>query len=84
MNDQEFCNCLKVDTIVLSQWIDEGWILPAYVDGMPEFRADIARGHLILDLMDFRRQCCRNRHNHGSDRSGSRTAVDATRPDVGH
>ncbi|MBP2236612.1 chaperone modulatory protein CbpM [Sinorhizobium kostiense] len=53
MNDLEFCNCLKIDTVVLSEWIEEGWIAPAYVDGRPEFRdADIARANLILDLMD--------------------------------
>jgi len=51
MNDAEFCSLLGVDVTVIEIWLAEGWLRPDASTGRRDFRhADLARGHLILDL----------------------------------
>jgi chaperone modulatory protein CbpM len=52
MNDSEFCSHLGVDVTVVEFWVGEGWLRPGTAAGRRDFRqADMARGRLILDLM---------------------------------
>lgn len=51
MNDAEFCSHLGVDVTIIEIWVEEGWLRPGTSAGRRDFRhADLARGHLILDL----------------------------------
>jgi chaperone modulatory protein CbpM len=51
MDAAEFCSTLGVDVTVIEVWVSEGWLRPHVSAGRRDFRhADLARGHLILDL----------------------------------
>jgi chaperone modulatory protein CbpM len=53
MNDLEYRLSLRIDVTVLEVWIREGWVVPDAADDGRHFRdADVARGRLILDLME--------------------------------
>ncbi len=53
MDEQEFRLSLRIDITVLEVWIDQGWVSPYSLEGRRQFRdADVARGRLILDLID--------------------------------
>jgi chaperone modulatory protein CbpM len=53
MDELEFRVCLKIDVTVLEVWIAQGWVVPSASEGKRQFRdADVARGRLILDLID--------------------------------
>lgn len=53
MNEFEYCRLLRIETATLQAWVEERWIIPG---GMPEATAfedaDVARGQLILDLVE--------------------------------
>jgi len=53
MDALEYCQQLKIETTTLSVWIEQRWIIPL-ADGDVQLYhdADIARGRLILDLID--------------------------------
>ncbi|WP_160011185.1 chaperone modulator CbpM [Rhizobium sp. 18055] len=53
MNDVELREILSIEVTVLEFWIEQSWIVPDMTGGEPSFRdADVARGQLILDLLD--------------------------------
>ncbi|MDL2403865.1 chaperone modulator CbpM [Rhizobium mayense] len=53
MNESEFRLRLEIDDTVLQIWIKQGWLVPETTDGGRHFRdADLARGQLILDLVN--------------------------------
>lgn len=53
MDDREFRKSLRIDVTVLEVWIEQGWLVPHMTHEGRAFRdADIARGRLILDLID--------------------------------
>ena len=53
MNDLEFRLCLKIDVTILDVWVEQGWVVPDRTDRGLYFRdADVARGRLILDLVE--------------------------------
>lgn len=53
MNESEFRLRLEIDVTVLEVWIDQGWLIPETTNEGRHFRdADLARGQLILDLID--------------------------------
>lgn len=53
MDDREFRKSLRIDVTVLEVWIEQGWLAPhTTVDGRAFRDADVARGRLILDLID--------------------------------
>lgn len=52
MDDREFRQSLRIDVTVLDVWIEQGWLVPDTNAKGRTFRdADIARGRLILDLV---------------------------------
>jgi chaperone modulatory protein CbpM len=52
MDEREYSAHLGVDVTIVEVWISEGWLRPQTAAGRHEFRAaDIARGRLIVDLM---------------------------------
>ena len=53
MDALEYCQQLKIETTTLSVWVEQRWIIPL-ADGETQLYhdADIARGRLILDLID--------------------------------
>ena len=53
MDALEYCQQLKIETTTLSVWVEQRWIIPL-ADGNAQLYhdADIARGRLILDLID--------------------------------
>jgi chaperone modulatory protein CbpM len=53
MNDLEFRHSLKIDVTILDVWVEQGWLVPDRTDRGLDFRdADVARGRLILDLIE--------------------------------
>ncbi|HEY0124727.1 MAG TPA: chaperone modulator CbpM [Rhizobium sp.] len=53
MNESEFRLRLEIDVTVLEVWIDQGWLIPETTEEGRSFRdADLARGQLILDLIN--------------------------------
>ncbi|PZM12116.1 chaperone modulator CbpM [Rhizobium tubonense] len=53
MNDLEFRLCLKIDVTILDVWVEQGWLVPDRTDrGLTFHDADVARGRLILDLIE--------------------------------
>ncbi|KAA0699907.1 transcriptional regulator [Neorhizobium sp. P12A] len=53
MDELEFRVCLKIDVTVLDVWVEQGWVVPRSSEKGRQFRdADVARGRLILDLID--------------------------------
>lgn len=53
MDDREFRQSLRIDVTVLDVWIEQGWLVPDRTAAGRAFReADIARGRLILDLVE--------------------------------
>ncbi|TCR93246.1 chaperone modulator CbpM [Rhizobium sp. BK376] len=53
MDELEFRVCLKIDVTVLDVWVEQGWVVPRSTEKGRQFRdADVARGRLILDLID--------------------------------
>lgn len=53
MDDREFRQSLRIDVTVLDVWIEQGWLVPDTSAKERAFReADIARGRLILDLVE--------------------------------
>jgi chaperone modulatory protein CbpM len=52
MDEQQFRLSLKIDVTVLELWVDQGWVIPETTgDGRLFHDADLARGRLILDLV---------------------------------
>lgn len=53
MDDREFRQSLHIEVSVLDVWIEQGWLVPDATEGGRAFReADVARGRLILDLIE--------------------------------
>ncbi len=53
MDDREFRQSLRIDVTVLEVWIEQGWLVPGFTEQGRMFRdADLARGRLILDLIE--------------------------------
>lgn len=53
MNELEFRLSLQIEVTVLDVWVEQGWVVPQFSDRERVFRdADVARGRLILDLID--------------------------------
>lgn len=53
MNEREFRLHLEIDNTVLDVWIEQGWLIPETTNEGRSFRdADLARGQLILDLIN--------------------------------
>jgi chaperone modulatory protein CbpM len=53
MDDREFRQSLHIDVTVLDVWVEQGWLVPDTSGQGRAFRdADIARGRLILDLIE--------------------------------
>lgn len=53
MDDRQFRQSLHIDVTVLDVWIEQGWLVPdATAEGRAFRDADIARGRLILDLIE--------------------------------
>jgi chaperone modulatory protein CbpM len=53
MDELEFRVCLKIDVTVLDVWVEQGWVVPRSSEKGRQFRdVDVARGRLILDLID--------------------------------
>lgn len=53
MDDREFRQSLRIDVTVLEVWIEQGWLVPGSTEQGRMFRdADLARGRLILDLIE--------------------------------
>ncbi|AVA20801.1 chaperone modulator CbpM [Rhizobium sp. LEGMi198b] len=53
MNESEFRLRLEIDNAVLDVWIEQGWLIPETTGEGRHFReADLARGQLILDLIN--------------------------------
>jgi chaperone modulatory protein CbpM len=53
MDDRQFRQSLRIDVTVLDVWIEQGWLVPDTTAAGRAFRdADIARGRLILDLIE--------------------------------
>jgi chaperone modulatory protein CbpM len=53
MDDRQFRQSLRIDVTVLDVWIEQGWLVPDTTAEGRAFRdADIARGRLILDLIE--------------------------------
>ena len=53
MNESEFRLRLEIDVTVLEVWIEQGWLVPESTQEGRSFRdADLARGQLILDLLN--------------------------------
>jgi chaperone modulatory protein CbpM len=49
----EFLSRTKLDQQTLDVWIEEEWLVPGAMDSQSGFtEADIARAHLISDLID--------------------------------
>jgi chaperone modulatory protein CbpM len=52
MDKHEYSAHLGIDITIVEIWISEGWLRPQSAAGRHDFRAaDIARGRLIVDLM---------------------------------
>jgi chaperone modulatory protein CbpM len=53
MDELEFRVSLKIDVTVLDVWVEQGWVVPRPSERGRQFRdADVARGRLILDLIE--------------------------------
>lgn len=53
MDELEYRGSLKIEVTVLEVWIEQGWVVPRTSDHGRQFRdADLARGRLILDLVE--------------------------------
>jgi chaperone modulatory protein CbpM len=53
MDEQEYRVSLKIEVSVLEVWVRQGWVVPLASERGRQYRdADVARGRLILDLVD--------------------------------
>jgi chaperone modulatory protein CbpM len=53
MDELEYRISLKIEVAVLEVWVQQGWVVPQASERGRQFRdADVARGRLILDLID--------------------------------
>jgi chaperone modulatory protein CbpM len=53
MDDREFRVSLEIEVTTLNVWIEQGWLAPETTDRGQLFSdADVARGRLILDLIE--------------------------------
>jgi chaperone modulatory protein CbpM len=52
VDELEYRGSLKIEVTVLEVWIEQGWVVPQTSERGRQFRdADLARGRLILDLV---------------------------------
>jgi chaperone modulatory protein CbpM len=53
VDDREFRVSLEIEVTTLNVWIEQGWLVPETTDRGQLFSdADVARGRLILDLIE--------------------------------